>query len=137
MAISTRSTANACGGRTCATTTATGKVTRNDGVDLNRNFDEHFRYDEEGSSSLLASDTYRWPGPASEPETQAMQGLVDRIAPKFVSNWHSFGRWILYPQGWQIGTPIADNPIYTALAGTDADPAIPGSTPASAPTSCT
>jgi Zinc carboxypeptidase len=106
-----------------------GQITRNDGVDPNRNFNEHFNYDNEGSSSQLPSDTYRGPSPASEPETQAMQGLIDRIKPKFMSNWHSFGNWILYPQGWQIGTPDADNPIYTALAGTDAHPAIPGFDP--------
>jgi len=36
---------------------------------------------------------------------------------------------ILFPQGWQVGTPDADNPIYTALGGTDANPAIPGFDP--------
>ena len=90
-----------------------GQVTRNDGVDLNRNFDEHFRYDEEGSSSLLASDTYaaRARPPSRRPRPCRAWSTG---SPKFVSNWHSFGRWILYPQGWQIGTPDADNPIYTA-----------------------
>jgi hypothetical protein len=106
-----------------------GQITSADGVDPNRNFDEHFNYDNEGSSTAQASDTYRGPSPASEPETQAMQGLIDRVEPAFMANWHSFGNWILYPQGWQIGTPDADNPIYTALAGTDANPAIPGFDP--------
>ena len=58
-----------------------------------------------------------------------MQGLIDRIKPKFQSNLHSFGQWLLYPQGWQIGTLDADNPIYVALGGTDANPAIPGFNP--------
>src|SRR6185503_4613942 len=89
-----------------------GQVNLGDGVDPNRNFDEHFNYDNEGSSSASSSDTYRGPGKASEPETKAMQGLLDRIKPKFQSNWHSFGQWILYPQGWQTGSPEADNPIY-------------------------
>jgi hypothetical protein len=106
-----------------------GLITGVDGVDPNRNFDEHWNYDNEGSSTLTSSDTYRGPGPASEPETRAMQGLIDRIKPKLQSNFHSFGPLILYPQGWQIGTPDADNPIYTALAGTDAHPAIPGFDP--------
>ncbi|HEY3015333.1 MAG TPA: M14 family metallopeptidase, partial [Nocardioides sp.] len=106
-----------------------GQITNADGVDPNRNFNEHFKYDQEGSSPVFATDTYRGPSPASEPETRAMQGLLDRIKPKFQSNFHSFGQWILYPQGWQIGTPDADNPIYTALAGTDAHPAIPGFDP--------
>lgn len=106
-----------------------GAIDNGDGVDPNRNFDEHFDYDNEGSSSQTASQTYRGPNPASEPETKAMQGLLDKIEPKFQSNWHSFGEWILYPQGWQIGTPDADNPIYVALAGTDAQPAIEGFDP--------
>lgn len=106
-----------------------GQITVGDGVDPNRNFDEHFNYDNEGSSTATASETYRGPSAASEPETKAMQGLLDRIKPKFQSNWHSAGQWILYPQGWQTGSPEADNPIYVALAGTDANPAIPGFDP--------
>ncbi|NUT99565.1 MAG: zinc carboxypeptidase [Saccharothrix sp.] len=106
-----------------------GVVNVGDGVDPNRNFDEHFDYDNEGSSTAPSSDTYRGPSAASEPETRAMQGLIDRVKPKFQSNLHSYGPFILYPQGWQTGSPEADNPIYTALAGTDATPAIPGFDP--------
>jgi hypothetical protein len=106
-----------------------GQITGVDGVDPNRNFNEHFKYDDEGSSSIQASLTYRGPAAASEPETKAMQGLLDRIKPKFQSNYHSYGPLILYPQGWQVGTPDADNPIYTALGGTDATPAITGFDP--------
>jgi murein tripeptide amidase MpaA len=106
-----------------------GQITNGDGVDPNRNFNEHFKYDDEGSSTIFATDTYRGPSAASEPETVAMQGLLDRIKPKFQSNFHSFGQELLYPQGWQIGTPEADNPLYVAMAGTDANPAIPGFDP--------
>jgi hypothetical protein len=106
-----------------------GQISRSDGVDPNRNFDEHWNYDNEGSSSQFSSDTYRGPSAASEPETRAAQRLIDRLEPAFMSNWHSFGPYILYPQGWQIGTVDADNPIYMAVAGTDANPAIPGFDP--------
>ena len=106
-----------------------GQVTIGDGVDPNRNFDSHWGYDNEGSSPDPSDDTYRGPGPASEPETQAMQGLLTRIRPRFQSNLHAYGGWILYPQGWQVGTLAADNPLYVALAGTDANPAIPGFDP--------
>ena len=106
-----------------------GQITVGDGVDPNRNFDEHWGYDNEGSSPDEADETYRGPGPASEPETQFMQGLLDRIKPKFQSNLHSVGEWLLYPQGWQIGTLDADNPIYVALGGTDANSAIAGFNP--------
>ena len=106
-----------------------GHITSVDGVDPNRNFDEHWGYDNEGSSPDPSDETYRGPSAGSEPETRAMQGLIDRIKPKFMSNLHSVGEWILYPQGWQVGTLDADNPIYAALAGTDAHPAISGFNP--------
>jgi len=106
-----------------------GHITNADGVDPNRNYNEHWNYDEEGSSSLFSSQTYRGPGPNSEPETQALGGLITRIDPKFLVNFHSYGPYILYPQGWQVATPDADNPIYAALAGTDANPGIPGFDP--------
>lgn len=101
-----------------------GQISVGDGVDPNRNFNNHWGYDDEGSSNEPFSETYRGPSAASEPETQAMQGLIDQIKPKFHSNLHSFGQWILYPQGWQTGTLDADNPIYVAMGGTDANPAI-------------
>ena len=104
-------------------------ITVGDGVDPNRNFAEHWGYDNEGSSPDQADETYRGPSAGSEPETQAMAGLIRRIKPKFQSNLHSFGQWLLYPQGWQVGTLDADNPLYVALGGTDADPAIPGFNP--------
>jgi hypothetical protein len=106
-----------------------GQITIGDGVDPNRNFDEHWGHDNEGSSPDPADETYRGPSAASEPETRAMQGLINRIKPRFQSNLHSFGEWLLYPQGWQVGTPDADNPLYVALGGTDANPAIPGFNP--------
>ena len=106
-----------------------GQITVGDGVDPNRNFDEHWGYDDEGSSNEPARRDVPRPERRSEPETQAMQGLIDRIRPKFQSNLHSFGQWLLYPQGWQTGTLDADNPIYVALGGTDANPAIPGFNP--------
>ena len=86
---------------------------------------EHFNYDEEGSSSIFSSETYRGPAPASEPETQALKGLLDRIGFAFQVNWHSAGEWLLYAEGWQIATPTADDPIYFALSGNLDEPAIP------------
>ncbi|MFE0145894.1 M14 family zinc carboxypeptidase [Nonomuraea sp. NPDC059007] len=106
-----------------------GTITRGDGVDPNRNFPTNFHYDEEGSSSIPSSDTYRGAGPASEPETKAFDGLMKRIRFAFNVNYHSFGPLLLYPLGVQIATETADNPIYEALSGDDANPAIPGFDP--------
>jgi hypothetical protein len=106
-----------------------GQVTAGDGVDPNRNFAEHWGWDNEGSSPDPADETYRGPSVASEPETKAMQGLINKVKPKFQSNLHSFGQWLLYPQGWQVGTLDSDNPLYVAMGGTDANVAIPGFNP--------
>jgi Zinc carboxypeptidase len=100
-------------------------IDSSDGVDLNRNYPEHWNYDEEGSSSVISSQTYRGTAPASEPETEADIGLIENMADfKFAVSYHSFGQLLLYTQGWQTLTPSADDPIYVALSGTDDDPAI-------------
>ena len=101
-----------------------GQTQVGDGVDPNRNFPNHWGYDEEGSSSIQSSDTYRGPAPMSEPETRAMVGLLDRIGFAFQVNYHSNGQWLLYAEGWQTSTPTADDPIYYAMSGNLDDPAI-------------
>jgi hypothetical protein len=106
-----------------------GDITAGDGVDLNRNYPEHWNYDEEGSSSQFSSETYRGPAPASEPETQAQIALFDMADLKFAISYHSFGQLLLYTQGWQFNTPSADDPIYVALTGTDDNPAVEGFNP--------
>ncbi|SFR74890.1 Immune inhibitor A peptidase M6 [Agromyces sp. CF514] len=106
-----------------------GEVNRGDGVDPNRNFPEHFAYDEEGSSAQAVSETYRGPSAGSEPETKAMMALFKRAKPEFQVNYHSFGQYLLYPEGWQTATPTADDPIYTALSGNLDSPAVDGFEP--------
>jgi Zinc carboxypeptidase len=106
-----------------------GIISRTDGVDPNRNHSEHWNYDNEGSSSLFPSETYRGPAPESEPETQAMVSLFDKVPFRFAISYHSFGPLLLYPQGWQTLTPSADDPVYVALTGRDTDPAVAGFNP--------
>jgi hypothetical protein len=105
------------------------QITNADGVDLNRNYDIKWGFDDEGSSSQISSETYRGTAPASEPETQAHQALINRLDFKFLITYHSFGPLLLYPFGWQIQTPTADDPLYIAYTGTDANPAITKSDP--------
>ncbi|EAS01158.2 zinc carboxypeptidase family protein (macronuclear) [Tetrahymena thermophila SB210] len=66
------------------------------GVDLNRNYDEHFALDSKGSSSYECSEDYRGPHAFSEKETQAMKKFVeDRPNLKIAFNFHSYGNmWI-------------------------------------------
>ena len=106
-----------------------GEIVIGDGVDLNRNFAEKWNYDDEGSSSDPANDTYRGTEPNSEPETQAMDGLLRDVGFEFMVNYHSAAELLLYPFGWQVQTTAADDPIFRALSGTDADPAIAGVEP--------
>jgi hypothetical protein len=108
---------------------ANGIINNNDGVDPNRNYNEHWGYDDEGSSSLFPSQTYRGPAPESEPETKAMVSLFKKVPFRFSISYHSFGPLLLYTQGWQTLTPSADDPIYVALTGTDTNPAVPGFNP--------
>ncbi|HKJ55511.1 MAG TPA: M14 family zinc carboxypeptidase, partial [Nitriliruptoraceae bacterium] len=106
-----------------------GTITTADGADLNRNFAYKWGYDNEGSSPDITSQTYRGPGPMSEPETQAMDGLLDDVDFSFMVNYHSAAELILYGVGWQVDTPSPDDVVQIALAGDDANPAIPGYDP--------
>ncbi|HWH01179.1 MAG TPA: M14 family zinc carboxypeptidase [Pilimelia sp.] len=106
-----------------------GQITSVDGVDLNRNFAYKWGYDNEGSSPDPSSDTYRGPSPNSEPETRALDAFVRRLRPEFLINYHSAASLLLYGVGWQVSTPTPDDVIAEALAGDDANPAVPGYDP--------
>ncbi len=106
-----------------------GKITGVDGVDLNRNFAYKWGYDNEGSSPDPTSETYRGPGPNSEPETKALDALLKRVGFEFFVNYHSAAQLLLYGIGWQVSTPSPDDVIYEAMAGDDANPAVPGYDP--------
>ena len=112
-----------------------GVITVGDGVDPNRNFADHWGYDNEGSSPDPADETYRGPSAASEPETQAMQSLINRIKPKFMSNMHSTGEWLLTPR---VGRPAPWTPTTRSTwpwPGTDQEiRPCPASTRANRPT---
>jgi hypothetical protein len=103
-----------------------GRLNIVDGVDLNRNLPDHFAYDTEGASPQPENATYHGPSAGSEPETQALMDLMAQVQFTFAVNYHSYGKLLLYPFGWQDHTPSADEPIYEALVGTTTNPAIPG-----------
>lgn len=106
-----------------------GAIAPGDGVDLNRNYATKWGYDNEGSSPEPSSETYRGPSPSSEPETKALDGLVGRVGFEFLVNYHSAAELLLYGTGWQVATPTPDDLISIALAGDDAEPAVPGYDP--------
>jgi hypothetical protein len=106
-----------------------GTITPGDGVDPNRNFATKWGYDNEGSSPNPASETYRGTAPNSEPESQALEAFMGRVGFEFFVNYHSAAELLLYGTGWQVSTPTPDDVIYEAMAGDDANPAIPGYDP--------
>ncbi|MCC3773782.1 zinc carboxypeptidase [Streptomyces sp. UNOB3_S3] len=106
-----------------------GKITTADGVDLNRNFPYKWGYDNEGSSPRPASQTYRGPAAASEPETRALDSFEKEHRFGYAVNYHSAAELLLYGVGWQVATPTPDDVLYKALAGTPEKSAIPGYRP--------
>ena len=59
------------------------------GVDLNRNFDYFWGFDNTGSTNDVTQDTYRGTDPASEPETQIVKDFVLSRDFKYAINHHS------------------------------------------------
>lgn len=70
------------------------------GVDLNRNYAHEWGFDDQGSSPLTNSNTYRGPSPASEPEIQLITNFVDSHDFKFALNYHTYGGLLIYPWGY-------------------------------------
>ena len=106
-----------------------GNITPGDGVDLNRNFSVKWGYDNEGSSPAFGSETYRGTAGNSEPETRGLDAFARRVGFEFFVNYHSAAELLLYGTGWQVSTPTPDDVIYEAMAGDDANPAVPGYDP--------
>lgn len=73
-------------------------VSYENGVDINRNYPYAWG-NCNGSSGNPISETYRGPYAASEPETQALMGLVARIQPTFNISFHSYSEIVIYPYG--------------------------------------
>ncbi len=67
-------------------TTGTSNNVR--GVDLNRNFNYYWGWDNSGSSPTDSSNTYRGPSAGSEPETQILQDFVLNHEIKVAVNHH-------------------------------------------------
>jgi hypothetical protein len=67
------------------------------GVDLNRNFDWQWG----GASTNPASDSYQGTGPASEPETKALQDYMLGMNNSLTHvDFHSYGQLLLRSWGW-------------------------------------
>jgi carboxypeptidase T len=84
------------------------------GVDLNRNYPFQWGYDNVGSSPYPDDDTYRGPSAGSEPEVQALMGLIN--AHHFVTHnsYHSYQGLTLFPWGYTL-TPCPDDATFNAM----------------------
>jgi hypothetical protein len=102
------------------------------GVDPNRNYPAFWGIDNVGSSPDPVTEVYRGPGPASEPETQAIIRFHAAHPPVVVAvSYHSYSGLELYPYGFSAGVLAPDLTLYRALAGTDLAPAVSDNVPGS------
>ncbi|SCL73026.1 Zinc carboxypeptidase [Micromonospora citrea] len=114
------------------------------GVDLNRNFDIIWRFEDyydvalyrarygsDPASTSPAEDTYRGPSAHSEVETRHLESLLDTLPIHYYADVHMFGRNILYSWGLEEdGDDPAMHWRAPAFAGTRdgliaGDPALP------------
>ncbi len=94
------------------------------GVDPNRNYPAFWAVDDVGSSPTPATEIYRGPSPASEPETQAIIAFHAAHPPIVSLSYHTYSGLVLYPYGYRSGELAPDLPLFQALAGTDIVPAV-------------
>lgn len=80
------------------------------GVDLNRNYDNHWNYQglnvpDSWKRGLTnpSGEIYSGSGPASEPETQVVQSIFARFKPVLAVDMHSYGDMMLWPLGYSTG----------------------------------
>uniref|UniRef100_A0A6A7FYY6 Carboxypeptidase B-like n=1 Tax=Hirondellea gigas TaxID=1518452 RepID=A0A6A7FYY6_9CRUS len=73
------------------------------GVDLNRNWDLKWGV---GASKNPCSELYMGESPFSEPETDGLKYIMERVGPlDLFITFHSFGQSVLYPWGWTKDPP--------------------------------
>ena len=85
------------------------------GVDPNRNYDYFWGLDNEGSSPYPTDETYRGPGPFSEPEIKNIRDLCNDHEFLITLNYHSYSNLLLSPWGYTTELP-PENDIFLAFA---------------------
>ena len=89
---------------------------REAGIDLNRNYDFCFNVDREGSSPDPCEIDYGGDKPFSEPETVAIRDFVLSRSFRVAFNYHSFGRYVYYPNSCRSKGLTKDEPYFRAFA---------------------
>ncbi len=85
------------------------------GTDLNRNYGEGWGFDDEGSSPIGSSETYRGTSPFSEIETKALREFCENRQFSIAMNYHSHGNKLIIPWGY-LDKPTADSTHYLNMA---------------------
>ncbi|MDP2386702.1 MAG: M14 family zinc carboxypeptidase [Bacteroidota bacterium] len=86
------------------------------GVDLNRNYGEHWGYDDNGSSPDPVDDTYRGTSGFSEIETQAVRDFCNDHQFKLALNNHTYSNLLIYPWGYIASFQTPDSLLFSAYA---------------------
>jgi carboxypeptidase T len=83
------------------------------GVDINRNYDKFWGYDNQGSSATMSADNYRGPSAGSEPETKMIKNFCIAHHFKFAISCHCYGNYLIHSWGYQASTPAIDNGLFS------------------------
>jgi len=92
-----------------------GVGSTNPGVDLNRNYS--YGWNTTGVSPDENNDTYPGTSAFSEPETQAIQWLVESVGFTSAFNAHTYGNTLLYPIGTTTAEFADHHDYFAELAG--------------------
>jgi carboxypeptidase T len=84
------------------------------GVDLNRNYNYAFGWDEIGSSSIGQHPWHRGDSAFSEPETQAVKEFLESHTILLDLNWHTYGDMLIYPWNYESNN-TDDSTLYVML----------------------
>jgi hypothetical protein len=86
------------------------------GVDLNRNYGEHWGFDDNGSSPDPTSDTYRGTEGFSEVETKLVRDFCNAHQFKLALNNHTYSNLLIYPWGYIESFQTPDSLIFQNFA---------------------
>lgn len=99
------------------------KNTHGPGVDLNRNYNNHWNYEGLNVPSSWkrglttpSSQIYSGTGPASEPETQAVQNIFKQNKVNVFMDVHAYGEMMIWPLGYSK-KDIPEAPLYRKVWG--------------------
>ena len=92
------------------------KRTNGRGVDINRNYDIKWGYDNSGSSNSPGSDTYRGPSAGSEAETKMIKKFCINHNFKLAMSCHTYGGLLIFPWGYKSNFFTPDNKTFLAYA---------------------